>query len=428
MAYTSVLPVHRLDRSIDYVKDRAKTTKSAGSLEEAIDYALNREKTEETIFEDAMGCTCENAYADMVKTKERFHKKGGVQGYHLVQSFVEGEVSPELAHLIGQELAEQLLKGQFEVVITTHLNTSHYHNHLVWNSVSMADGKKYHSNAKSYFTEVRRISDDLCRRYGLSVIQTNQGKAMHYAQWKAEAEGKPTWRTAIRMDIREAIGVSFSWSQFVKEMETRGYVWRTDRKYLALKAPGMERYVCPSAFLGKGLWGGRNPGEDLTSENPTGLWKTTDAVPKEETYRLAETLLCVSISDGHISKETEADSLCGPFRYPKTGSPHPADGVFAKRRDHHQGRAGGIPETFGGTGAFLDEGAKNAIPKRTGKYAPSGDQRGIKRTSEEDPFKPADRDPVERDGREVKTGKGTGAGTGIVRETTKGRRTEAVRR
>ncbi|MFR4441655.1 MAG: relaxase/mobilization nuclease, partial [Hungatella sp.] len=80
MAYTSVLPVHRLDRSIDYVKDRTKTAKSAGSLEEAIDYALNREKTEETIFEDAMGCTCENAYADMVKTKERFHKKGGVQG------------------------------------------------------------------------------------------------------------------------------------------------------------------------------------------------------------------------------------------------------------------------------------------------------------------------------------------------------------
>ena len=251
MAYTSVLPVHRLERSIDYVKDRTKTTKSAGSLEEAIDYACNREKTEETIFEDAMGCTCENAYADMVKTKERFHKKGGVQGYHLVQSFAEGEVSPELAHLIGQELAEQLLKGQFEVVITTHLNTSHYHNHLVWNSVSMADGRKYHSNAKSYFTEVRRISDDLCRKYGLSVIQTNQGKAMHYAQWKAEAEGKPTWRTAIRMDIRDAIGVSFSWSQFVKEMEKRGYTWKLNRKYPALKTPDMERYVRLRS-LGKG--------------------------------------------------------------------------------------------------------------------------------------------------------------------------------
>lgn len=154
MAYTSVLPVHRLERSIDYVKDRTKTTKSAGSLEEAIDYACNREKTEETIFEDAMGCTCENAYADMVKTKECFHKKGGVQGYHLVQSFAKGE-------------------------------------------------------------------------------------------------GKPTWRTVIRMDIRDAIGVSFSWSQFVKEMEKRGYTWKLNRKYPALKTPDMERYVRLRS-LGKG--------------------------------------------------------------------------------------------------------------------------------------------------------------------------------
>ena len=254
MAYTSIIPVSRLDNSITYIRNKDKTTKkgqSAGSLEEAIDYAMNRDKTERSVFEDAIGCVCETAYQDMVATKKRYHKMDGVQGYHLVQSFAEGEVSPELAHLIGQELAEQLLKGQFEVVIMTHLNTSHYHNHLVWNSVSMADGKKYHSNAKSYFTEVRQISDQLCRKYGLSVIQTNQGKAMHYAQWKAEAEGKPTWRTAIRMDIRDAIGVSFSWSQFVKEMEKRGYTWKLNRKYPSLKTPGMERYIRLRS-LGKG--------------------------------------------------------------------------------------------------------------------------------------------------------------------------------
>ena len=203
MAYTSVLPVHRLDRSIEYVKDRAKTTKSAGSLEEAIDYALNREKTEQTIFEDAIGCTCENAYVDMVKTKERFHKKEGVQGYHLVQSFAEGEVSPELAHLIGQELAEQLLKGQYEVVITTHLNTKHYHNHLVWNSVSMVDGRKYHSNAKKLFYRSASDFRSIMQKIWSFGDPDESGKAMHYAQWKAEAEGKPTWRTAIRMDIRD---------------------------------------------------------------------------------------------------------------------------------------------------------------------------------------------------------------------------------
>ena len=140
MAYTSVIPVHRLDRSIEYVKDKEKTTQKADSLEAAIDYAMNRTKTEQAVFEDTIGCTNENAYEDMLTTKKRFHKMGGVEGYHLVQSFAEGEVTPELAHLIGQELADRLLKGQFEVVITTHLNTRHYHNHIVWNSVSMVDG------------------------------------------------------------------------------------------------------------------------------------------------------------------------------------------------------------------------------------------------------------------------------------------------
>ncbi len=246
MAYTSIIPVHRLDNSIEYVRDKEKIARKAeraGSLEEAVSYALNREKTEQSIFEDSIGCTCESACQDMIATKERFHKMGGVQGYHLIQSFAAGEVTPELAHLMGQELAEQLLKGRFEVVITTHLNTNHYHNHLVFNSVSMADGRKYHSNARSYYEEVRKISDGLCRKYGLSVIQTNNGKGKSYAQWQAEKKGEATWRTAIQMDIREAVQISFTWKQFLSEMEKRGYVWKLNRKYIALKAPGMERYV-----------------------------------------------------------------------------------------------------------------------------------------------------------------------------------------
>ena len=137
MAYTSIIPVRRLDNSLNYIKDKEKTTKTAGSLEDAIDYALNRDKTEQVLFESSIGCTCETAYRDMLLTKQRFHKVDGIQGYHLIQSFAEGELSPELAHVIGQELAERLLKGKFEVVVTTHLNTSHYHNHLVFNSVSI---------------------------------------------------------------------------------------------------------------------------------------------------------------------------------------------------------------------------------------------------------------------------------------------------
>ena len=246
MAYTSIIPVHRLDRSIDYIKDKKKTTQkaeNAHSLEEAVDYAMNREKTERPAYEDSIGCTCDSAFADMVATKKRFHKLDGVQGYHLIQSFAAGEVTPELAHLIGQELAEKLLKGRFEAVVTTHLNTAHCHNHIVFNSVSMEDGRKYHSNAKSYYEEIRKISDGLCRKYGLSVIPENGGKGEHYAQWQAEGDGKPTWRTAIRMDIREAVQECFTWRQFLEQMEHKGYVWKSDQKYPALKAPGMERFV-----------------------------------------------------------------------------------------------------------------------------------------------------------------------------------------
>lgn len=246
MAYTSIIPVHRLDNSIKYIRDKEKTTKEkdgAGSLEEAIGYALNREKTEEDVYEDSIGCICSSAYEDMLATKKRFHKTGGVQGYHLIQSFAEGEVTPELAHAIGLELAEKFLQGRYEVVVATHLNTGHYHNHLVFNSVSMADGRKYHSNGKSYYEEVRRISDGLCRKYGLSVIEPFGEKSKSYAEWQAEKEGRPTWRTAIRMDIREAVAESFTWKQFISQMEKRGYEWKLNRKYIALRAPGMERYV-----------------------------------------------------------------------------------------------------------------------------------------------------------------------------------------
>ena len=246
MAYTSIIPVHRLDNSINYIRDKEKTTKGkqgADSLEEAIGYALNREKKEEDVHEDSIGCICSSAYEDMLATKRRFHKTGGVQGYHLIQSFAEGEVTPELAHAVGLELAERLLQGRYEVVVATHLNTGHYHNHLVFNSVSMTDGRKYHSNGKSYYEEVRRISDELCVKYGLSVIVPSGEKGKSYAEWQAEKEGRPTWRTAIRMDIREAVAESFTWKQFISQMEKRGYEWKLNRKYIALRAPGMERYV-----------------------------------------------------------------------------------------------------------------------------------------------------------------------------------------
>lgn len=247
MAYTSVIPVHRLKASVEYVLDEKKTSRgqNAKSLEEAVDYALNRAKTEQDLFESAIACTCATAFEDMCRIKEMWHKTGGVQGFHLVQSFAAGEVTPELAHRIGLEFARQLLQGRYQAVVSTHLNTGHIHNHIVWNSVAIQDGKKYRSNARSYYTEVRAKSDALCRQYGLSVIETpesEQGKRQ-YAKWQAEQENRPTWRAAIRQDIDEVINEVFTWNQFLRALENRGYVLRLNRKYITLQPPGKERPV-----------------------------------------------------------------------------------------------------------------------------------------------------------------------------------------
>ena len=243
MAYTSVIPVRRLDRAVKYVMNKEKTT--AVSLQDALDYAANRDKTEQSCFESSYACTLETAFADMCQTKERWHKLGGVQGYHLVQSFAAGEVTPELVHQIAKELADRVLGGRYEYVIGTHLNTGHIHSHIVWNSVSCVDGKKYRSNYKNYVTEIRAVSDELCRKYKLSVIDTENSNhvAKPYAEWLAEKNGHPTWRTAIRQDVDEAIQQSLTWRQFLSAMERKGYEVRMGRKYPVLRPPGKERFV-----------------------------------------------------------------------------------------------------------------------------------------------------------------------------------------
>ncbi len=243
MAYTSVIPVRRLDRAVKYVMNRKKTT--AVSLQDALDYAANRDKTEQSCFESSYACTLETAFADMRQTKEQWHKPGGVQGYHLVQSFAAGEVTPELAHQIAKELADRVLGGQYEYVIGTHLNTGHIHSHIVWNSVSCVDGKKYRSNYKSYVKEIRAVSDELCRKYKLSVIDTENSNhvAKPYAEWLAEKNGQPTWRTAIRQDVGDAIQQSLTWRQFLNALERKGYEVRMGRKYPVLRPPGKERFA-----------------------------------------------------------------------------------------------------------------------------------------------------------------------------------------
>lgn len=232
---------------MEYALNEKKSSRreNAENLRSILAEAMNQDRTEQDLFQSALGCTLESPFADMLAVKAQWRKLGGVEGYHLVQSFAPGEATPELAHQIGLELAQRLLGGEFQAVVSTHLNTRCIHNHIVWNSVSLTDGRKYRSNEKSYYTQVRRISDELCRKYGLSLIQPGRTgqPGRPYAQWQAEREGKPTWKTPLQRDVDEAIARSLTWRQFVREMEGRGYTFRFDRKYPTLTPPGRQRPV-----------------------------------------------------------------------------------------------------------------------------------------------------------------------------------------
>ena len=195
MAVTKVKAIrHSLEKTIAYAANEKKT-----ALEGVIEYAADPDKTEQHIYETAINCrSVETAYDEMLDTKRRFGKEDKVLAYHYIQSFNEGEVTPEMAHRIGVEFARECFGDRFEVVIGTHLNTDNLHNHIVVNSVSFTDGGKFRSTPKSYFKIIQKVSDRLCREHQLAVIDNPKGKGMHYAEWKAMKEGKPTIRGMIR--------------------------------------------------------------------------------------------------------------------------------------------------------------------------------------------------------------------------------------
>ena len=241
MAITKIIAIRdRLDKRVNYAVNGEKTTLDAG-----ITYAANPEKTEQYFFTSALNCeSCETAYAEMQATKQRFGKLGGVVGYHFIQSFAPGEVTPEQAHAIGVEFAQRLFGDRYEVVIGTHLDKLHLHNHVVVNSVSFVDGKKYHSSPGSYYFDVRGVSDALCRENDLSTIAP-QGKGKHYAEWKAEQKGKPTIRDTIRADIDRIIGEAYTYETFLMLLRRAGYVVqnRPDREYVTVLPPGGKRAI-----------------------------------------------------------------------------------------------------------------------------------------------------------------------------------------
>ncbi|MFF3924020.1 relaxase/mobilization nuclease domain-containing protein [Paenibacillus lactis] len=242
MATTAIWDVtDRLKRVLDYARNPDKT--SPDSLQHALGYAKAEAKTEKQLYVSGVNCDPLTAYEQMQRIKRQFQKTDGIVAFHGYQSFAPGEATPEIAHVIGVKLAQELWGNRFEVVVATHLDKDHLHNHFVLNSVSFIDGKRYYDNKASY-ARMRQVSDRLCKEHALSVIeQPESGKAKHYGEWKAEQENRSTWRGLIREDIDTAIAASMTMTQFFATLQKQGYAIKTNVKHLAVRPPGKERFV-----------------------------------------------------------------------------------------------------------------------------------------------------------------------------------------
>lgn len=249
MATTKIWDIKgRLDSLINYAANPDKTDGknfdegAIKALHNVMDYASDDYKTEERIYVSAVNATPETARQKMQQTKMQFRKTGGIVAFHAIQSFKPGEVTPKLAHEIGKRLAEEMWGDRFEVVIATHLNKEHLHNHFVINSVSFIDGKKYYDNTANY-NRLKKLSDTLCEEYNLSVIRNPKSKGKHYAEILAEKNGYPTIRGQIKDELDEIIKASYTYKDFWKILRERGYEVKDTGKYIALKPAFSQRYI-----------------------------------------------------------------------------------------------------------------------------------------------------------------------------------------
>lgn len=250
MAVTSIWAIKgKADGVINYAVNPEKVIESnpeavsnLHSIDNLILYTTDEIKTEKCLYVSGINCEPETAIQDFKDTKEHWQKKGGIVAYHAIQSFADGEVTPDIAHKIGRSLAKKLWGERFEVVVATHANTTHIHNHFVINSVSLFDGHKY-NDCKETYRFMREESDRLCKEYGLSVIRRPREKRKNYGEWLAEKEGRPTVRSAIREAIDMAARGSTTETEFLDAMSEMGFIIDKTGKYPKIKHIGNERFV-----------------------------------------------------------------------------------------------------------------------------------------------------------------------------------------
>lgn len=230
------------------------------TLNLAIEYITDTKKTDEQILVSTNKCHPASAHTQFLKRREEQNTRGNVLARHLIQSFLPGETTPEIAHQIGLELCEKILKGEYEFILSTHIDKGHIHNHIIFNNVNMATGKCYQSNKRSYH-QIRYQSDKLCKEYNLSVIdeyyerfkkkyKTN-GKSWYENE---QAKNGSSWKSKLQFDIDRMIAQSKDWAEFTQKMTELGYEIKYG-KHIAFKQKGKERFTRAKTI-----------GEDYTEE------------------------------------------------------------------------------------------------------------------------------------------------------------------
>jgi len=213
-------------------------------LSKAIAYILNPEKTDEKLLVSSYGCASETAAREFEWTRKIAEQKGmnpvRIIARHVIQSFEIGEVTPELAHEIGKQFADEILGGKYEYVLTTHIDKDHVHNHLIFNAVDFVDYHAYKSYKRIYY-DMREVSDRLCKENGLSVIPPSQNKGMGYKEY-TEAKRGTSWKQKLKQTIDRLVITAKDYDDFLRLMQEAGYEIKTG-KYISFRAEGQERFT-----------------------------------------------------------------------------------------------------------------------------------------------------------------------------------------
>ena len=215
-----------------------------GTLSKAIAYILNPEKTDEKLLVSSYGCASETAAREFEWTRKIAEQKGmnpvRIIARHVIQSFEIGEVTPELAHEIGKQFADEILGGKYEYVLTTHIDKDHVHNHLIFNAVDFVNYHAYKSYKRIYY-DMREVSDRLCKENGLSVIPPSQNKGMSYKEY-TEAKRGTSWKQKLKQTIDRLVITAKDYDDFLRLMQEAGYEIKPG-KYISFRAEGQERFT-----------------------------------------------------------------------------------------------------------------------------------------------------------------------------------------